>query len=226
MKELSLKNKRIQIDFLLGYCSLSYKNIILTKNLGLYSSIYHEQKWFDSRFATWEVIEITQDKLKLYGEWINAPHRQTWDFILTDNTLQWNITCKNLNNFTINMIQQNFMLNEMYTSWKINDYAAGKFPEFFTNYNGLLWDRIWSSPKIKGVEVILSADKTKKLPLLKIVPPLTEPNALIAIENTSPNDSARIIQTLFINPSQQSIAEDYSITLQTTIKIEENDGNS
>jgi len=220
MKELSLKNKFVQLDFLFGYCSLSYKNIILTKNLGIYSSIYHEQKWLDSRFATWQAIEVTRNNLKLYGEWIDTPHRQTWNFKLEDNILYWDIICENLDKFTIDMIQQNFMLNDMYTYWSVKNYADGKFPEFFTNYKGLLWDRIWSMPQIEGAEVVLGSRRVN-LPDFRWISPATELNNLIAIENTDPKNSARIVQVLFVNPSETPFKGDYSIKLQAIIKIEE-----
>jgi hypothetical protein len=82
MKEIALRNNELELEFLFGHCAFSYRNLILTKKMGFYSSIYHENRWYDSKFANWQLLESDQSHLKLYGEWINLPHRQTWNLKL------------------------------------------------------------------------------------------------------------------------------------------------
>lgn len=219
MKEISLRNKELELEFLFGYCSFSYRNLILTKKMGLYSSIYHENRWYDSKFANWEVLESDKFHLKLYGEWINLPHRQTWNLKLEEYKLHWEIICENLNEFVIEMIQQNFMLTDGYSNWEVENYAEGKFPEYFQGYGGLLWDRIWSMPQVEGTKITLWGEQ-EKVPKFHWISPVSSPNCLVSIENSDPNFYARIVQVMFINPVKESLDQRF-ITLSSIIYLEE-----
>ena len=118
------------------------------------------------------------------------------------------------------MMQQNFMLIDSYNYWEVKGYAQGRFPEFFSNYQGLLWDRIWSMPKIKNTEIVLSSDNAD-IPKLCWVPPVTEKNTLVVIENTEPLYCARLIQSLFVNPAKEPVKENHPFNLNITMKVNE-----
>lgn len=219
MKELVLKSDVYKLQFLFGCCSFLYRDITLTKEIGFYSSIYHGNRWYDSRFATWQVLEINKEQLKLYGEWVMLPHREIWNFKMKENTLYWQIDCENLTEFEIDMIQQNYMLRESYKYWEVPGYAQGRFPEYFSNYKGLLWDRIFSMPQIKDTKIILYS-QDKQIPKFQWISQMTAPDCLIVLENSDPNFCSRVIQTLFVNPKHESLKEDFSIKLASSIYVE------
>lgn len=222
MKDVTLNCGKLRVEFLFGNCILVYENMILTKKLGLYSSIYYGHKWYDSIYAQWEIIENKKDKKVLYGKWVNIPHRQKW-ILKTPypNTLHWLIECENTDTFHIDMIQQNYMLTDFYTFWEVEGYAKGKFPEYFANYKGLLWDRLWSMPENEGVKISLTGDKNKvDIPEIVWRPLTSRDDTIVAIENSDPRYSARVLQLLFVGgPTQESVGE--SIVLKSELKIKD-----
>ncbi len=219
MKEIELKNNILNIEFLFGYCMFSWKNILLSKNLGFYSSVYHEGKWFDSRYANWQIMDISNTEFILYGEWLNFPHRQTWHIKLSGNSIYWGIKGNNLEEFKTEMIQQNLAFIPSYTHWEVRDFAKGIFPDFFSNYRGLLWDRIWSMPQIEGTVVSLWSEN-ENIPLIKWESTHTNKDTLMAIENSDAKAAARILQMLYVNPFSSGIKEESPIQIGSILNIE------
>jgi len=219
VKKNYIKKNNIELEFLLGYATLSYKGVILSKGRGLYSSIYHNNFWYDSRFATWQILDSDKDSISLYGEWTNLPHRQSWNFKFKDGKLHWIIEWENLKILSLDMVQQNFMLIDEYTNFLVKDYAQGKFPEYFSNFKGLLWDRIWSMPQLKDSQITFKSDNIS-VPDLTWLSVLTKKDVLSVIENTGPKCSARVLQSLFINTEDSSIKENYTMSLESVLKID------
>ena len=221
MKNVILKCGKLEVEFLFGNCILIYRDIHLTKELGLYSSIFYNGKWYDSRYAQWRIVENKKNRKILYGEWINMPHRQTW--ILespASDVLRWFIKCEGLDDFPVEMIQQNYMLTDLYNFWKVEGYAEGRFPEYFANYKGLLWDRMWSMPQRKGMRVFLVGGQDKiKIPEIVCSPLSSRDDILMVIENADPGYSARIIQLLFVNKNKEE-SPGCQVTLTSELKVE------
>jgi hypothetical protein len=220
MKDVTLNCGKLKVEFLFGNCILVYKNTILTKKLGLYSSIYYQHKWYDSTYAQWEIIENKKDKKVLYGKWVNIPHRQKWILKTPcSDTLHWFVECENIDTLNIDMIQQNYMLTDLYTFWKVKEYGEGIFPEYFANYKGLLWDRLWSMPEKEGVKISLTGDKNKvNIPEIVWGSLTSRDDTIVAIENSDPRYSARVLQLLFVGGhTQKSVGE--CIVLKSELKI-------
>ncbi|MDP8216558.1 MAG: hypothetical protein P9L98_04505 [Candidatus Kaelpia imicola] len=219
MKKNHIERDGIKLEFLLGYAALSYRNIILSKSCGLYSSIYHNNTWYDSRFATWQILDSNKESISLYGEWANLPHRQSWDFKFKDGKLHWTLRWENLRDLSLDMIQQNFMLIDEYTDFLVKDYAQGKFPEYFSNFKGLLWDRIWSMPQLKDSQITFKSANSS-VPNLTWISVLTKKDTLCVIENTGFEDSARVLQLLFVNTEGGPIKDNCTISLESVLKID------
>ncbi len=220
MKEVILDCGDLKVEFLFGNLVLTYREIHLSKELGLYSSIYYNNHWHDSRYGHWRIVENKKNKKVIYGEWVNLAHRQTWLLESPSyNTLQWSIKCENFDEPQIEMIQQNYMLSDLYVKWKVEGYAEGRFPEYFANYKGLLWDRIWSMPERKDIKIFLSGEKTKiNIPTIVWEALSSRYDTLMVIENTSPKFSARVLQLLYVNYNRQNLTN-FPLILHSKIKV-------
>jgi hypothetical protein len=205
MKNISLKRGKLFLEFLCGNIQLSYNGVILTGPFGFYSSFFYKDKWYDSRFATWKSLEKKDYNLILYGEWFNLPHRQIWHIHLADNHIFWEIKCENIDASPIHMVQQNVMLKDFYDSWNVVNYASGKFPPYFVNYKGLLWDRMWSMPQVEGQEIVLMASRVE-VPLVRWKSPVSDMDCLVSLENSDPAVASRILQVLFVNPEGKQVS--------------------
>lgn len=221
MKEIILDCGDLKVEFLFGNLILTYREIYLSKELGLYSSIYYDNKWYDSSYAQWRIVENKKSRKVIYGEWINLAHRQTWILESTaSNALQWSIKCENLDKSQIEMIQQNYMLSDLYMEWKVERYAEGIFPDYFTNYKGLLWDRMWSMPQRERQKIFLTGGESRiKIPKIIWSSLSSRDDTLIAIENSEPKYSARVIQLLFVNKNKEE-SPGYQVTLTSEVKVE------
>jgi len=218
MKRNYIKKGDIELEFLLGYAVLSYEGILLSKGQGLYSSIYHDNIWYDSRFATWQILDSSKDSISLYGEWTNLPHRQSWNFKFKEDELFWTLKWDNLDKLKLDMIQQNFMLIDDYTNFIVKNYVQGKFPEYFSNFKGLLWDRIWSMPQTKDSHITFKS-LNNVIPDLTWTSSLTKKDTLYVVENTDFESSARVLQLLFVNTEDGLMEENYSMQLESVLKI-------
>jgi hypothetical protein len=219
MKKYRIEKNGIELDFLLGYALLSYKGMLLSKGYGLYSSVYYNNVWYDSRFAAWQILDSSKDSLSIYGEWRNLPHRQSWDFKFEDGKLYWALKWENLDSLNISMVQQNFMLIEDYTDFMVKDYAQGRFPEYFSNFKGLLWDRIWSMPQSKDSQITFKSSNNS-IPNLTWNSSSVERDTLYVIENTDFENSARVLQLLFVNTENRPIKERSTIKLEIILRID------
>ncbi|MDP8253476.1 MAG: hypothetical protein P9X27_03645 [Candidatus Kaelpia aquatica] len=219
MKRNCIKKDGMELDFLLGYATLSYEGIILSRSRGLYSSIYHNNAWYDSRFAIWQILDSDKNSISLYGEWANLPHRQSWYFKFEDGKLHWSIKWDNLNDLIVSMVQQNFMLIDYYTDFVVKGYVKGKFPEYFSNFKGLLWDRVWSMPQLKDSQITFKSTNSS-VPDLTWISTLTKKDTLNVIENTGFEDSARILQLLFVNTEDGLIEDNCAMSLESVLKID------
>lgn len=193
----------LKVEFFFGRIFLSYKGILLTKKFGMYSSIFCEH-WHDSRTAIWHIIKHNSNNVEMYGNWSFLPISQRWQLELTEQKITWSIKMEALEEFTFKFAQQNIMVSELYDSWEVPQYAKGKFPPYFANYEGIVWDRIWSMPQREDDTLILLSDKAQ-LPALKLVSKLSSDSHLLVIENSDPQYEARLLSSLFVNKGEKTI---------------------
>jgi ABC-type polysaccharide/polyol phosphate transport system ATPase subunit len=157
-RNVNLSNKlelnRLSLVFNYGQGRIFWKDIELTKGLGIYSSVFFRGLWYDSSQAFWEVQRLDKERLIAVGNWSWISLIQTWDItILDETTISWKIAREIWEDVLADREQVNIMLSDKYKKWFVNKQAHGKFPRIFGEHNGIFWDRLWCRDKILPIGV-------------------------------------------------------------------------
>ena len=130
---LSINRGELEVFFDRGQGRIYYQGRELTKRFGLYTSLFSDGFWQDSRNAVWEIERINDYKIIAHGEWIYLPISQDWEIeLVSDNTIVWKIKMHIYEEVNIEREQTNIMLSSEYRDWVVTDTGRrGKFPVRF-----------------------------------------------------------------------------------------------
>lgn len=135
---------RMSLLFDYGRIKIFWDGSELTKCLGLYVSIFFKDNWHDSSQAFWQVQRLDGDKLAAIGYWPWISLIQMWEInILNEKTFLWKIINEIWDDVILEKGQVNLMASERYKKWFVHKQSHGKFPEIFSEHNGIFWDRMW-----------------------------------------------------------------------------------
>ncbi|MFC1514959.1 ABC transporter ATP-binding protein [Candidatus Omnitrophota bacterium] len=135
---------RLALHFDNGKGRLFWDGLEYTKGLGLYSSIFFQDRWYDSTQAFWKIQDLDKDSLVAIGCWAGIPLSQTWRIsLLGEKVISWRIEERIWAKVALGREQVNIMLSDRYEKWFVHKRAQGIFPEKFCQHNGIFWDRLW-----------------------------------------------------------------------------------
>ncbi len=142
-EQLLIESGVNRIVFEKGRCRIFYKDKELTKNFGLYTSIYSEdfyvKQWYSSLDALWEKIAYKKGRLLVRGIWPYLPISQTWELRSVRNGFHLNVDMEVFAGTSMERQQTNIMISDSYYRWSCADACEGEFPEGF----GLLgWEEM------------------------------------------------------------------------------------
>ncbi len=150
-QDCSLRVKR-------GSGALSSKGKELSKNFGMYTSLYAKEfhksaKWYSSLDAIWETVDLKKQRILLKGSWPYLPIMQIWEIKLSANGFIWNVDMEAFAPVRIEKQQSMLMLQEVYNAWKASDEELSLFPGEFS-LSG--WDTLYRKKGTSRISV--SAD--------------------------------------------------------------------
>ncbi len=208
-----------------GKGRLFWKGIELTKGLGLCSSVFLKGVWYDSSQAFWEVQKLDQKRLTAVSYWPWLPLIQTWKICLADeNTVIWEIEKEIWDNVILEREQVSLMLSHHYQEWSVNKQVRGKFPEAFSEPNGIFWDRLWCGDITSSIRVEQRM-VGKKFLVKQFLPAVTFDCSVdcqaryFIIENTDNLFEARALQYEFNSNQKCSVNKDRDKYFEGRIKI-------
>ncbi len=140
----NVESKELSFVFNHGQGRLFWKGLEFTKGLGMYSSVFFGGFWHDSSQAIWDVKRLDKERIVVVGSWPSISLIQTWDIAILDKaTISWKINQEIWEDTSPDREQVNIMLSEKYQKWFLNKHVHGKFPQKFSEHNGVFWDRLW-----------------------------------------------------------------------------------
>jgi ABC-type polysaccharide/polyol phosphate transport system ATPase subunit len=133
-KDIScLGNGKLRLIFEENSTKILWNNVILTKGLGIYSSLLCDNIWHFSTHADW-TIEIDNNILRARARWDRIPVVQTWEFnIIGDTSIYWNVKTEVLQELNIDIPMVNITLTDAYENW-ITSESCGRFAENFSEF--------------------------------------------------------------------------------------------
>jgi len=141
IKSQGIQQGNIRLFFDSGRLRIFYKEIEITKGLGLYTSFLSLQHWRDSMEASWEVKKLSSTKLTVKGRWMFIPVAQTWEIELKENNIIiWQVKTDIQDIIKIEIEDFKLMLSDNYKSWFASCGEKGAFPVIFEESN---WKQAW-----------------------------------------------------------------------------------
>ncbi|MFH1508430.1 MAG: glycosyltransferase family 39 protein [Candidatus Omnitrophota bacterium] len=182
-----IANGNISLIFKNGRTQIFYKQIEITKHLGLYSSILAQQHWRDSSEAIWVSKKINESTLLATGRWIYIPLRQIWRIELKENgLLLWSVETTIEDDFQMGGIDFKIMLSEQYNSWITGNGLKGIFR---SSFNDKSWERVWEG----NINNYASTLMTNTMPAVKFSVLSALPSSVMTIENSDSLFNSRVI---------------------------------
>lgn len=117
----------LKLYFNAGNIGLAYKNQMLTKAYGLYTSIYAYRTWHDSDQMIWQLEEQNDTRLSLIGKMRRLPIYQMWTVdLLDDNSFELSIYLKSDSNqdITADEIQASILLLPNFHNWQTQSHKG------------------------------------------------------------------------------------------------------
>jgi hypothetical protein len=140
-KSCEIRNSDIRLLFDNGRGRIFYKNVEVTKGLGLYTSLFSLQHWRDSMEAGWSVKKISDTKIVAEGRWMFIPVTQIWEVELREgNIIRWKVKSIAHDAIKIEMEDYKLMLSDKYRAWFTSNGQRGKFADYFEKN---LWKKFW-----------------------------------------------------------------------------------
>lgn len=150
----TLRDGNLKFLFDNGRNRIFWKNIEITKGLGLYTSLFSLQHWRDSMEAVWKITKKTKTYLKAEGRWMFIPVSQIWEIKLDDeNTIRWQVRMIVHDTIKIEKEDAKLMISNFYKNWRAGNSAAETFSDEFLKER---WNTLWSgsSKNTLGVEKV------------------------------------------------------------------------
>jgi len=189
--EETLGNDNLQIKLGEGQVRIFINAREITKGVGITSSFYYGERWFDSSQANWKLEKLGDNKIMVKLKWDDVPVRQYWDIMINDtNSIHWVSDMEVENPVQLLECKAGIMLQDSYNIWK-DELGTGEFPEIKT------WEEIelytheskflaatqkpeQKNNRLPDVELYLRGEKT--------------PNTYPQIQNSDAKTKARILQ--------------------------------
>jgi ABC-type polysaccharide/polyol phosphate transport system ATPase subunit len=152
-EEAVLKNGRYKFIFIKGAGKIFSGSDEITKNFGLYTSLYsrvfdQNGSWYTSAEALWEIINRSKNRLIVSGKWPYLPVSQIWDIKITSRGFRWRVDMDVSGSVAIDRQHAKLMISQGYKNWDINGKDTGSFPDEFalakwdTLYGKTAFDRL------------------------------------------------------------------------------------
>jgi hypothetical protein len=150
-----LRSDDFKFAFEKGRGRLFFKDQEITKNFGMYTSIYSDEfyksgKWYASLDAAWEVLDLNKKRLVIKGAWPYLPVIQIWEVKTKKNGFIWKIDMEVFSPTIIQRQQSYIMLSERYSDWDGIDGISGFFPEEFSI---LQWEGLYRKKDVNNLQV-------------------------------------------------------------------------
>ncbi|HMQ09842.1 MAG TPA: ABC transporter ATP-binding protein [Oligoflexia bacterium] len=127
----------LKLYFNAGNIGIAYKNQMLSKAYGLYTSIYAYKTWHDSDQMIWQLEEKNDSRLSLIGKMRRLPIYQMWTIdLLKDNCFELSIYLKSdsKQDISADEIQTSILLLPNFQNWQIQN-KTGQFISSQKNLN-------------------------------------------------------------------------------------------
>ncbi len=143
--EAVIENGQYKFHFIKGKGRLFFKDIEITKNFGIYTSLYSseldkEGLWHISLDAIWEILSFKRKRLVVRGRWPFLPITQIWEIKASGNGFIWKVDMEVFASMLIERQLSYLMLSDKYRDWGAAGGRAGFFPEEFSL---LRWEDIY-----------------------------------------------------------------------------------
>ncbi|MGE5197492.1 MAG: ABC transporter ATP-binding protein [Deltaproteobacteria bacterium] len=141
----TLEYGRRRISFDKGKGRIFFDDKEITKNFGLYTSIYSREfyengQWYASLDAMWETLVYKKNRLVVRGQWPYLPIAQTWEIRAERDRFNWAVDMEVFAAVTVERQQAYLMLSDSYHDWASSIGKSGFFPQDFMS---LRWDNLY-----------------------------------------------------------------------------------
>jgi len=187
------KLNRMVLGFDHGKGKIFLNDRELTKGLGLYTTVLHNNFWIDSSQAMWRLKESDSKRIVVQGRWPWLALIQDWELEVQDEkTILWKVKSELLEEESIERWQASCMFQDVYNEWFVPHVSCGKFPDKFREHRGLFWERVWYgfSPSL-GIGA-------HGVPKIMVSHADSHPEYSYAIENTDDLFAARVLHCEFV----------------------------
>ncbi|MCG2712660.1 MAG: radical SAM protein [Candidatus Omnitrophica bacterium] len=186
-----ISSGNIKIRFGEGQVRLYWKDREISKGVGLTTSFYYGERWFDSSQANWKLEKESPEVIIVKLNWDDVPVRQCWKISIdTDHSISWTAQMEVKRAVQLLEYKSGIMLQPDFNMWK-DDLGVGKFPQLQD------WEEIeLYNSKSKKLTAFQDRDEQEnRLPVLELslAGPM-ENNTYPQIQNTDLKTKARILQ--------------------------------
>lgn len=195
-----------------GQVRVYWKDLEISKGVGITTSFYYGERWFDSSQANWKLEKEAADKIVVKLKWDEVPVRQKWDVqIKNDNTICWVSKMEIENCVQLLECKAGIMLQDGYNIWK-DDLGVGEFPDLTQ------WEEI-ELYNSNSMTIGAMHEGYNSLPELKLYLKGTlESNTYPQIQNTDKKIKARLLQMRRLKIEQLSPGDYDYFDLEIKIK--------
>jgi radical SAM superfamily enzyme YgiQ (UPF0313 family)/MoaA/NifB/PqqE/SkfB family radical SAM enzyme/LEA14-like dessication related protein len=194
----------IKIKFGEGQVRLYWKDTEVSKGVGITTSFYYGEHWFDSSQANWKLEKKSDSSIDVKLIWDHVPLRQYWSIkIENEDRIRFRSNMEVKNAVQLLEYKAGIMLQPEYNMWK-DDLGLGKFPALHD------WEEIeLYNPKADKLTALEDAANTgRKMPQIQLslcgsISDKTYPQ----IQNTDLKTKARILQMRRLKIEQFSPGE-------------------
>ncbi len=125
--------KKLKYNLTNGRGEIFWNDKKLTKQLGFYTSLRSQGRWYDScTHAVWSV-QGNDSEINSIGRWMHLPIEQYWNLrLVREGVIAFSIKMRVNKEIGIDRQQTNIMLSEEYKQWAFNK-NEGTFPLFDGN---------------------------------------------------------------------------------------------
>lgn len=137
LSEPAIGQSGYSFNFLRGQGRLFLKGSEITKNLGIYTSLYSKDfhingRWYVSLEALWEIVSFKRERMVLRGNWPYLPLTQIWQIKAEKNSFIWNVDMEVYAPVNIEKEQAFLMLSDKYQNWGAFSKQRFSFPQSFS----------------------------------------------------------------------------------------------
>lgn len=221
-----MRNGDLGVVFNNGKLILRWKDKVLTKHQGGYSSFFLDGHRFNSITANWRVQVKNEQWIIAKGEWFNVPVTQTWEIRFLDDELQLKITLEGCDKTETDKLQAEFSFTKEYKLW-FSSEQKGNFPEnFFHEKEYELVHTNESVDKILGIDMCNEKDN-KLLPAVIINTFNQKAETVCQAFNSGVDAAARVIRIEALRSRQSNLnsADNHSEIIMN-LKFIENNGKA